>query len=264
MEWLIRKKVSSSDFILAIGVPCDGLNHLVIKTDTFLVFCVAIFNYCELHRDKDAIKIDIGAFQNCLSQGCRCLTSVDDLHINQLGNHQFPINGSYLYICGSDRDAIVICKKSGGIRIDCPANATIDTFGSAGSKKRSNISFQYLAAMFNINARKELSRNNGNISSVAQVITHVAFDAWDASIMEIREIGGNVNHYRFCTVRTFHLIETLQIPQVDFQRLTIEVRFLDFPGSFGTSGTPSRFANSSFEEICFKQMRVQLLIGQDK
>ena len=80
---------------------------------------------------------------------------------------------------------------------------------------------------------------------------------------DFRKILRDINDNRLIAVCHFHFIETFRIPQVDFQRFTVEVSFLDLFGcaSFlcGSLFLPDR----CFQKIGIQQCCVQLLIGKD-
>ena len=80
---------------------------------------------------------------------------------------------------------------------------------------------------------------------------------------DFRKILRDINDNRLIAVCHFHFIETFRIPQVDFQRFTVEVCFLDLFGCAGFLCGALFLPDRCFQKIGIQQGCVQFLISKN-
>ena len=108
-----------------------------------------------------------------------------------------PVN---VNIGGRYRDAIVVRKKLGRVSVYCFTDTAIDTFGPTGSQKGTDIPLKDLTAVFDINTCQKLAGDNRYVCVIAKAFANIAFYAWNAGVVKIRKIVGNIDDNRLGTV----------------------------------------------------------------
>ena len=263
MERVIGKQIRRRDLILAVGIAGNILNHLVIETDAILVFRFPILDHSQLHRNVNSLKPDIGLFQNRIRQCCSRLSAIDDLEIFNLGNQILSIDIlNFHALCGCC-NSIVIGKELCCIVVYCSFYTVVDALASTGSQKGADISFQYLTSVGNVYLGQKFSRNDCNIGFIPKVLTNVTLYARNTVDSDFRKILLNINDNRLIAVCHFHFIETFRIPQVDFQRFTVKVCFLDLFGCAGFLCGSLFLPDRCFQKIGIQQGCVQFLISKN-
>ena len=158
MEGMVGEEISITDLILLVCILCNiGNQH----------HCLFRSNHGQLHRDIN-IPQSVSALliiDNGCCQGCRCLTTVDDLKRCNLCDISTAIPGLHFYCISSSRNTIVIRKEHTGF----VQNGITDTFvdftfcGQEGS----HVAFQQTASICII----QISQYGpGNIAEVCCVL----------------------------------------------------------------------------------------------
>ena len=117
----------------------------------------------------------------------------DNLEINDLCNIQLTVYFLRFHIGSCSCNAVVVREKFVWLVVYGAPDTAVYAFGSTRTKESTDIPFEHLATVVDINIRKQLTRNNCNIGLVSKVFTDIALDAWDSNRVIIRL---KVNHNR--------------------------------------------------------------------
>ena len=100
------------------------------------------------------------------------------------------------------------------------------------AQKSTNVALQQLAAIFAINLRQELSRDNTQISIIVRILANVCFEILNAVTIKI--LGCNLND--FTGIRGICLMKTLYCPHIQFNRPFEEFLAADIFNLFAENG----------------------------
>ena len=126
---MIGEEVSIAYLVLAVGIAGNQRNVLAAGLGG---------NYRELHLHEGLAKaLFLFCQGTCQRRGC--LPAIDNLKVSDLGQTKsvFCFNHS---VCGSSRDAVVVCEKHRRFCGDCFSYHLVDP--ASCTKKGSNVSFK--------------------------------------------------------------------------------------------------------------------------
>ena len=115
--------------------------------------------------------------------------------------------------------------------------------------------------MINVYPRQQFARDYGDIRLITKIVTDIAFQTrYPFTVIIFQKI----DYYRITAERFLLFIESLKVPDIDFDRLTIKIRFLDFFRTFYCFAGALRLFYFCFQQIPAQQIGGQLLIGNDE